>query len=65
MRGAFVQFKYRNMVGKTIGHSAFILNAAHLREILNRYNLDAASIFDVKVNGKPVNPEAIARRLSA
>lgn len=63
--GAYIQFKYRNMVGKIIGHSAFILNTDHLREILDRYNVEPENLFDIKVNGKSVQPEAISKRLNA
>lgn len=49
LMGVWISFQYKNDLGKTVGHTAFIENAAALQEILDRYRVDPYFIFDIKV----------------
>lgn len=50
----FFRFSYRNIGGKEIKHSAFVLNRSHLNDILDRYNLSLGDCFNLTINGEVV-----------
>lgn len=60
-----MEFKYKTLVGKTVGHKTFISNKNQLQEILDRYDVDPHFLFDIKVNGKDIKVESIVRKLAS
>lgn len=56
----WVDFKYLNGVGKPVGHTINIINTDHFFTILKRYGLDPLYLFDIKIGGKEISPEALA-----
>ena len=65
LTAAFIKFKYKTLVGKTVGHNAFIANSKDLKDILDRYEIDPYFLFDIKVNDKDVTVDKIVRKLSS
>lgn len=50
--GVFLSFKYKNDMGKIVGHTAFIAKQGDLQVILDRYYLLPSNMFDIKFNGQ-------------
>lgn len=61
--GAWIEFKYRNTVGKEVSHTCNVNSNKHLSEILDRYFLEPIFLFDIKRNGKPLSAERLSKIL--
>lgn len=61
----WVSFKYKNHLGKTVGHTAFVNSKADLTEIFDRYQIDPKSIWDVRVTARSMSIAEMINKLSA
>ena len=59
----WVDFKYLNGVGKPVAHTVNIINKRHFFDILKRYGLDPLYLFDIRMEGKEISPEQLAKIL--